>query len=111
MTEELTNDEQQKLAQLQMLEQARQQVLMQKQNINAQVMEIEVAINELGKTDEAYKMVSTIMVKTNKEDLLKELKDEKELKEKQMEKIEKQESQTTEKIKKIREEVMKKIKG
>ena len=63
-----------KIQQLQLVEQNLQNIMMQKQSFQMQLMENENALNELEKTKkEAYKIVGTIMISADKEDLKKEL--------------------------------------
>ena len=77
MTEE--KETQDKIARLQLIEQELQSFLMQKQNFQAQLMEIESALKELDTSDEAYKIVGNIMIKSKKDDLVKDLKSKKEM--------------------------------
>ncbi|MFH1439967.1 MAG: prefoldin subunit beta [Candidatus Woesearchaeota archaeon] len=95
-----------KINQLQMIEQNLQQVLAQKQQFQGQMVEIDSALEELGKTEDAYKIVGNVMVKMSKEDLDKELNEKKERTELRMKSIEKQETQLKQKAESIRKEVM-----
>jgi len=63
------------VAQFQMLQQQLQQLMMQKESLNVAVMEIERAMDELGKSkdQEAYKITGTIMVRKPVDELKKEL--------------------------------------
>lgn len=95
-----------KLAQLQMIEQNLQQLLSQKQQFNGQMVEIESALEELEKTEDAYKIVGNVMVKVSKLDLSKELGEKKERTEIRIKSIEKQEDKLKEKAEQLRKEVM-----
>ncbi|MBI4453809.1 prefoldin subunit beta [Candidatus Woesearchaeota archaeon] len=95
-----------KLAQLQMIEQNLQQLLSQKQQFNGQMVEIESALEELEKTEDAYKIVGNVMVKVSKSDLNKELTEKKERTEIRIKSIEKQEDKLKEKAESLRAEVM-----
>jgi prefoldin beta subunit len=95
-----------KINQLQMLEQNLQQILSQKQQYQGQVVEIDSAIEELGKTEDAYKIVGNIMVKVSKEDLNKDLNEKKERVELRMKTFEKQEKTMKDKAESLRQEVM-----
>ena len=67
---------QEQLAKLQQTQQNFQSILMQKQQLESQKLETEKALEELKKVsdDEAvFKHAGTIMIKSNKKDLLEEL--------------------------------------
>lgn len=99
-----------KIMELQMLEQNMQNMVMQKQRFQVSLTEIENAIEELKKTNkEAYKIMGSIMVKSKKEDLEKDLKDKKEIIDLRIKNIEKQESKIKEKASEIQKEVMQKL--
>ena len=73
---------QEQLAQFQQTQQNFQSILMQKQQLESQKLETEKALEELKKAgdDEAiFKHAGTIMIKSNKKDLLEELEEQKEL--------------------------------
>ena len=106
----MEKDVQEKIAKLQGLEQNLQNFLMQRQQFQTQLMEIDSALDEIEKTDSAYKIVGNIMVKTGKEDLKKDLTQKKELMEIRITSLEKQESQLQEKAQELKDEVMKNLK-
>src|SRR4030042_6531183 len=99
-----------KIQQLTLLEQNLQNLTMQKQSFQIQLLEIESALKELEKTQEAYKIVANIMVKGNKEQLKKELNEKKETLELRISTIEKQEKKLRQKASALQEEVLGKIK-
>jgi len=99
-----------KISQLQMMEQSMQTFLMQKQQFQAQLIEIESALKELEKSKEAYKIVGNIMVKGNKEDIEDDLKKKKEMIDLRIKTLEKQESQIKEKAGAVQKEVMDELK-
>jgi len=101
---------QEKIGKLQMMEQNMQNFLMQRQQFQSQLGEIESALEELDKTDTAYRIIGNIMVKSPKDTLKKDLTSKKELMEVRIQALEKQESQLQEKAKTLKEEVMKNIK-
>ena len=105
----MKKDTEQKIEQLQRIEQSMQNILMQKQQFQSQMIEIESALNELKNSEENYKIIGNIMVKTNKEELQKDLNQKRELFELRIKTIEKQEKETKEKASKIQTEVMKEI--
>jgi len=65
------------IRELQMIEQNVQQYLMQKQQFQSQLIEIESAISALSNSNESYKIVGNIMIKTKKDELEKDLKEKK----------------------------------
>jgi prefoldin beta subunit len=106
---EMTKDTQEKIG-LQMIEQNLQNLLAQRQQFQAQMVEIESALRELETSKTAYKIVGNIMVSSDKESLQKDLKEKKEMAEIRIRTLEKQEKQLKEKAQKIQQEVLGKIK-
>ena len=98
-----------KWIQLQMLEQSMQNMMMQKQQFQLQQVEIESALKELEKVDEAYKIIGNIMVLSKKEDLKSDLSSKKEVIELRIKSMEKQEDQLREKASKLQSEVLKEM--
>ena len=73
---------QEQLAQFQQTQQNLQSILMQKQQLESQKLETEKALEELkkaGDDDAVFKHAGTIMIKSNKKDLLEELEEQMEL--------------------------------
>ena len=99
-----------KIQQLQLIEQGMQNFLIQKQQFQAQMVEIESALKELEKSETAYKIVGNIMVSANKEELVKDLKSKKEMIELRIKTLERQEAQMKEKATAMQSEVMEKLK-
>jgi prefoldin beta subunit len=102
----LSKEVQEKINELQLLEQNSQSFMLQKQNFQVQLMEVESALKELEKTKEAYKIVGNIMVSSSKSDLKKDLESKKEMLELRVKSLEKQEEKLKEKSSKLQEEVM-----
>jgi len=100
----------QKVARLQLLEQNMQNFAMQKQQFQAQIFDIDSAIEELKDSEESFKIVGNIMVKADKEKLEKELKEKKGMLELRINTIEKQEKQLKDKSKELQKEVLDNIK-
>jgi len=100
-----------KLKELQLLEQNSQQYVMQKQQFQAQFIEIESAINELKKTDTSYKIVGNIMVKADKKDLEKDLKEKLKMFDIRIKSLEKQEEKIKDKAKELQKEVLSEMKN
>ena len=106
----MEKDTEKKIGQLQMMEQSINTFLMQKQQLQAQLIEMDSALKELKNTENAYKIVGNIMIKSKKEDLEKDLTSKKEAIELRIKTLEKQETQMKNKSKTLQEEVMKKLK-
>ncbi len=98
-----------KIKQLQLFEQNLQVLGSQKQQFQAQLIEINSALSELEGTDEAYKIIGNIMVRSDKEKLLSDLKEKKEMVEIRIKNLEKQEDQIKQRTKKLQQEVMKEM--
>lgn len=107
---EVPKETEQKIGQLQMLEQSLQNFLGQKQQFQIQLVEIESALSELEDTEKAYKIVGNIMVESDKSELKNDLRSKKELVELRIRTIEKQESDIREKASKLQSEILKNIK-
>ena len=104
---------QRKIQELQMLEQNFQQLLMQKNAFSMESNETDFIITEVEKTEgEVSRIIGNqVVIKTTKEEILKDMKKKKELIDTRMKSIDKQEKEFSEKIESIREEVMKAIQG
>ena len=106
MAEEET---QQKISQLQLMEQNIQALLSQKQQFQQKIIEINSALRELESTTKSYKIIGNIMVLKDKKELEKDLKHNKELIDIRVKNVEKQETQIREKAKKVQTEVLGKL--
>lgn len=102
----INKEAEEKIAQLQLIEQNLQQFLMQKQQFQMQLQEVDSAIENLKDAKKAYKIVANIMIDSNKDDLTKDLKQKKEMLEIRIGSLDKQESKIREKAEKIRNEVL-----
>ena len=100
----------QKISQLQILEQNLQNFLMQKQQFQSQLIEIDSAINELVDAKKSYKIIGNIMVDANKEVLSEDLKEKKKIVELRIKGLEKEEESIKEKAKRLQNEVISKLK-
>ena len=102
---------QDKISQLQLIEQNIQNFLLQKQTFQNKLFEIENAISELGSAKEPiYKIVGSIMVGSNKTEVKKDLESKKEILDIRIKNLEKQEDKLKEKANEIQSEVMKELK-
>ncbi len=107
---ELPPQVQNMIAQLQQLQQQLQMVVTQKVQLENSLKETENAIQEVEKVSDdtpIFKTVGTILVKTSKEDVLKELKEKKDTFEIRIKTLERQE----EKLKERLQDLQKKIKS
>ena len=109
----LDEETQQKIQQLQMMEQTFQQLLMQKNAFSMEANETDYIIKEVEKTQgEVSRIIGNqVVIKSTKEAILEDMKKKQELIKTRMKTIDEQERQFSEQIESIREEVMKKIQG
>lgn len=106
----IDKETQEKIQELQMLEQNFQGLLMQKQAFQMEINEIENALSEVSKSkSDVFKVVGQIMVKTEKEKVEKDLNQKKDLLSLRLNSIDKQESQLSKNLEELKEEVMKKL--
>ena len=109
----LDEETQGKIQELQMIEQTFQQLLMQKNAFSMELNETDLIIKEVQKTSGEISRIigGQVVIKTTKEEILKDMKNKKKLIETRMKSIDEQEQEFSKKIEEIRDEVMKKIKG
>lgn len=109
----LSPEAQQVLMELQTFQQQMQTVLMQKESLSIQNMEIEKALEELGKSehDDVYKAVGPILIKSTKKDLTKELNEKKETVDLRIKSLQKQEARLKDKLKESQERFEEIFKG
>ncbi len=106
----MDNDVQNKINQLSMMEQNLQNFALQKQQFQAQLLEIESAEKELKDSKEAFRIIGSIMVATDKDRLIKELAEKKEVINLRIESFEKQEAKIREKAEAMQKEVLEEMK-
>ncbi|MBR9703251.1 prefoldin subunit beta [Candidatus Woesearchaeota archaeon] len=99
------SEAQEMIQQLQALEQSMQSYTLQKQNVQAQILEAESALAELEKSDEAFRIVGNIMVKAKKDVLVKELQEKAESLRTRLSTIEKQEERLKKEVKQLQKEL------
>ena len=92
--------------QLQLLQQNLQNVLLQKQQIQNQILEYNSALQELKTTEKAYKIVGKIMLATSKEELTKELTEKKEITEVRIKNFIQQEQKLQQEIELLQKKVV-----
>ena len=111
---ELPPQIQEQLVRLQQLQQTLQSVVTQKQQLELELNETDKALSELDKsTDETpvYKSVGSILVKSNRQVLLGELKERKELLTTWVTVLGKQEERTRERLKEVQEKLQERLQG
>ena len=100
-----------KIQQFQLIEQSLDSLLVQRQNIEVQLVENENAIKELKKSDKTpYKIIGTIMISSEKEDLIGELNESKEIFSLRLKTIERQEKNLKDKAEELQKELVEKLK-
>jgi len=111
---ELPPQLQEQLVRLQQLQQTLQSVSTQRQQVELELSETDKALAELEKsTDDTpvYKTVGSILVKSNRQTLLTELKERKELMATRVTVLGKQEDRTRERLKEIQEKLQERLKA
>lgn len=107
----LGKETQEKIQQLQMMEQNLQAFLTQKQSFQTQLIEVESALKGLKNTKQAYQIVGNIMISSKKEELEKDLKEKKEQLSLRIKTLEKQEGKIKQKAQDLQKEILGEIKG
>lgn len=104
---------QEQLARLQQLQQTLQVVITQKQQLEIELSDTERALKELEKlTDETiiYKSIGALLVKSDRQSMLKELSERKELLNTQVTVLAKQEERASSKLKELQQSLQEKLK-
>lgn len=106
----MKKETEEKINQLQVMEYNLQNCLTQKQNFQAQLLEVENALRELdGNKEECYKLVGGVLFKEKREKLIKELNSKKEVIDLRIKNLEKQENKIKEELNRIQKEVVKEM--
>jgi prefoldin beta subunit len=97
------------LSRLQQLQQNLQAIMMQKQQVELEIVEIERALEELkkmeGDNNSVYKGAGPLLIKTKKEDILKELEEKKELSNTRVTVLGKQETRVKDNLKEVENKI------
>jgi prefoldin beta subunit len=103
------DESQQMLQSAAILQQQLQNILTQKEAIGIQVLEIKKALDELAKAGdkEIYKIAGPILIKSQKTDVLKELKERDEMFDLRLKSLEKEEKRIKLKLEEFREKLAK----
>jgi len=105
----MDNQMQEKIGQIQLIQQNMENFSMQKQQFQLQQTEIETALLEIKNTNTAYKIVGNIMVLTDKDKLRKDLEEKNEMLNIRVSTIEKQEDKLRSKFEELQQEVMRSL--
>jgi len=100
-----------KIQEMQILEQNLQNLLLQKQAFDMELSETRGALKEIENTkDEVFKIIGQLMIKADKDKVKEELANKEKILSLRLSTIEKQEGSFTEKLTSLQEEVMKPVK-
>ncbi len=100
-----------KIQELQILEQKLQNSVLQKQAFQMELAETSSALKELEKSgDEVFKIIGQLMIKTEKSKIDEELKEKQKILELRIKSFDKQENSLSEQVDKIRNELTKSMK-
>jgi len=104
-------ENQEKLIELQQIEQTLQNLLLQKQAFQMESSETSSAITELEKSgDEIFKIIGQLMIKSEKSKIKEELENKQKILSLRLKSFDKQESSLTKQLESIREELLEKKK-
>jgi len=102
------------LARLNQLQQNLQAILMQKQQVEVEIVEIDKALEELKKTsaeDSVYKTAGPVLIKAKRDDVVKELEEKKELSNTRVMVLTKQETRVKENLKELQTKIDEMVRG
>ncbi len=105
---------QEELARYDQLQQTLQAILAQKQQVDLEIAELDRALEELQKQPddvEVYKVAGSIMIKSNKGDLLKELQEKKELANTRRTVLSKQEEKVRQSLQEVQNKLTQALRG
>ncbi len=109
---ELDEETQHKIRELQMTEQNAQNFSLQKQAFQIELDEASSSLEETKKASgDIFKITGQIMIRANREEIIKELEEKQEILSLRIKSIEKQEKLFIEKLEKLREEIENKLKN
>jgi|SRR3954463_11879578 prefoldin beta subunit len=98
------------VSRLQQIQQNLQAIMMKKHQIEQETSEIERVIEEIKKMDEdnkVYKNYNTLWIKSNRENILRELKEKRDTLNIRMEVVEKQEKRVSDNLKEVENKIIK----
>ncbi len=98
-----------KIQHLQLLQKNMENLLQQKQQLEAQHLELDTALQEVASAEKSYKLVGKIMVLAPRDQLKKELQEKKDLADLRLKNILKQEENLKQKIEETQKEAVKEL--
>src|ERR671924_87545 len=102
------------VSRLQQLQQNLQAIMMQKQQVELEVVETDRALEEIRKTgieDVVYKSAGPLLIKSKKDDVIKELEEKKELSNTRVMVLTKQETRVKDNLKEVENKINQMIRG
>jgi prefoldin beta subunit len=102
------------VSRFQQIQQNLQAIMMQKQQVELESVEIDRALEDLGKAgseDTVYKSAGPLLIRTKKEDITKELDEKKELAKTRLMVLSKQETRVKDNLKEVENKINQMIKG
>ncbi|MEM3374161.1 MAG: prefoldin subunit beta [Candidatus Woesearchaeota archaeon] len=105
----MKKETEEKINQLQNIEQNINTLIAQKQQFQSQNLEIENALSQIDKTERVFRIIGNIMVESTKEEAKNDLNEKKEVIELRLKTIEKQEEKLRQKATELQQEVLKEI--
>ena len=102
------------VSRLQQLQQNLQAIMMQKQQVELEVVESDIALEELKKIEQdntVYKSAGPLLIKANREDVLKELEEKRDLLNTRTMVLGKQETRVKENLKEVENKINQMIRG
>jgi prefoldin beta subunit len=100
-----------KIQQLQMIEQSLTNLAVQRQQFQSQLVEVESALSEIETTEKVYRIIGNIMVASPKEKVGTDLTSKKEILELRIKNLEKQEKQIKDKAQRLQSDVLSEMKA
>ena len=94
-----------KIQEIQILEQNLQNLLLQKQAFQMEISETKAAKKEIEKSDDIFKIIGQLMIKTDKEKTKEELVNKEKILDLRIKSIEKQEASLTERLDSLKKEI------
>ena len=106
----MKQETQEKITQLQNVEQNINNLIAQKQQFQSQNIEIENALSQIDGTENVFRIIGNIMVASSKEDVKKDLNEKKEIVDLRLKTIDKQEDKLRAKAADLQQDVLKDMK-
>jgi prefoldin beta subunit len=102
----MNQETQEKITQLQNIEQNINNLIAQKQQFQSQNIEADNALSQLESTEKVFRIIGSIMVASDKEKVKKELNEKKEITELRLKTIDKQEEKMRKKAEELQHDVL-----